>query len=47
MWLTQLGDWSTALERQNAIDGDKPVQTFESFNTRMICCEYSEPDGAI
>lgn len=41
MWITQLSHWNTALKSQDRLDDGKPVSTFDSFNTRMICCKLS------
>lgn len=38
MWITQLGHWDSALDAQEEIDKGV-VETFGSFNTRMLCCE--------
>ena len=39
MWMTKLSQWQTALEAQDVADQGGPVTTFDSLNTRMICCE--------
>ncbi|ORY33953.1 hypothetical protein BCR39DRAFT_463113 [Naematelia encephala] len=37
MWITHLSHWKTALQAQDKLDNQGPVQSFASFNTRMIC----------
>jgi FKBP12-rapamycin complex-associated protein len=43
MWITQLSHWDKALLAQNKMDGGEDVSTFNSFNTRMICCTLAHP----
>jgi FKBP12-rapamycin complex-associated protein len=38
MWITQLGHWDKALKAQEESDHGV-VDTFGSFNTRMLCCK--------
>lgn len=38
MWITQPGHWTQALDAQEGMDKGV-VDTFGSFNTRMLCCK--------